>query len=203
MTGYPVREAFFSTTRQEAREQLGIRADERVLLVAGASQGSQTINRMVFEALPALLKHATVLHITGGSTTTWREAWTRLPTELRQRYHPSAFREDMPALMRAADLAIMRAGASVIGELPAAALPALLVPGTFAGGHQRANAAWLAEQGAAEMVEEQHLDALGARAIALLDNAQMLTEMRNAASSLARPDAAKDIADLVTEVARR
>ncbi len=105
--------------------------------------------------------------------------------------------------MLAADLAIMRAGASVIGELPAAGLPAILVPGRFAGGHQRDNAQWLEDHGAAEIVEQDNLDLLVPRAIALLGNPERLAEMRTAASALARPDAAEDIAILLGEVAKR
>ena len=63
-----------------------------------------------------------------------------LPAELANRYHPESFYEDLPVFMFAANLSIMRAGASILGELPAANLPAILIPGLYAGGHQQANA---------------------------------------------------------------
>lgn len=204
VTGYPVRSEFFSVTRDEARAQLGIAADTKVLLIAGASQGAATINAAVREGLAGLLARATVIHVTGSADEAGalaaREA---LDGTLRSRYHVAAYRDDLPVAMLAADLAIMRAGASVIGELPAAGLPALLVPGAFAGGHQRDNAAWLASQGAAEVVEEAEIRTLIPRAMALLGEPERLASMRKAALSLARPHAAADIVKLLKEVARR
>jgi UDP-N-acetylglucosamine--N-acetylmuramyl-(pentapeptide) pyrophosphoryl-undecaprenol N-acetylglucosamine transferase len=126
-----------------------------------------------------------------------------LEPELAARYEPAGYRDDMPVLMLAADLAVARAGASVLGELPAASLPAILVPGTFAGGHQRDNAAWLREAGAAEVVEESDIAGLAALILELLADAARLGQMKSAAARLARPDAAADIARMVVEAARR
>jgi UDP-N-acetylglucosamine--N-acetylmuramyl-(pentapeptide) pyrophosphoryl-undecaprenol N-acetylglucosamine transferase len=105
--------------------------------------------------------------------------------------------------MRAADLAIMRAGASTLGELPAAGLPAILIPGTYAGGHQVDNARWLEDAGAAAVIEEHAIAELPAAALALLRDDAQLAAMRTAAEQLARPNAATDIASLVLEVASR
>jgi UDP-N-acetylglucosamine--N-acetylmuramyl-(pentapeptide) pyrophosphoryl-undecaprenol N-acetylglucosamine transferase len=204
VTGYPVRSEFFAVTREDARARLGIADSERVLLVAGASQGSQTLNAAIAESLHGLLKRATVLHVTGNADIAEAEARrATLAPELAARYQVAAYRDDLPVAMVAADLAIMRAGASVIGELPAACLPALLVPGTFAGGHQRDNARWLASHGAAEVIEEREIAMLVPRAMALLDNEERLASMKSAAGTLARPNAAADIAAILREVARR
>lgn len=204
VTGYPVRPEFFTQSREAAREALGIAAGERVLLIAGASQGSQSINEVVFANLGALLRTGFVVHITGSADYSRAERLRgELPADVATNYQIAAFRNDLPTAMLAADLAIMRAGASVIGELPAAGLPALLVPGRFAGGHQRDNAKWLEDHGAAEIVEQDNLDLLVPRTIALLGNPERLSEMRTAASALARPDAAADIATLLSEVAKR
>lgn len=204
VSGYPVRPEFFAQTREQARSTLGLESESPVLLVAGASQGSRAINDVIFASIPALLRAASVVHITGASDLAEAAALrSGLPGELSDRYHIAAFRNDLPTAMLAADLAIMRAGASVIGELPAAGLPAILVPGKFAGGHQRDNAKWLEDHGAAEIVEQDNLDLLAPRTLALLGNPGRLAEMRAAAGALARPNAADDIAALLEEVARR
>lgn len=204
VTGYPVRETFFTLTRDDARAQLGIAPDERVVVIAGASQGARAINSAVFHGLLTLCRTATVVHITGeaglGAAIDVREA---LPPDLRDRYQPSPFRSDLPALMLAADVGVFRAGASVLGEIPAAALPSILIPGTFAGGHQRNNARWLADNGAAVILEEEGLEAFGARVRELLDDDVRREAMRVAARALARPDAAAAIAKVVMEVARK
>lgn len=203
VTGYPVREAFFAVSRDEARSRLGFEPGERVVVVAGASQGARVINRAVSDALPALCPRATVVHVTGeAGIDDARQVRDTLPTEIQARYQPSAFRADLPLLMLAADVGVFRAGASVLGEVPAAALPSVLIPGTFAGGHQRNNARWLAENGAALLLEEEDLGALGGRIVELLEDDERRDTMRAAARALARPDAAAAIARVVMEVAR-
>ena len=203
VTGYPVRSAFFGQTREEARHLLGIPADARVLLIAGASQGAAAINAAVFKGIRTLLNSGTVTHITGPADYDEARGFeSQLGEELAGRYHPSPFREDLPALMLAADLAVMRAGASTLGELTAAGLPAVLVPGTFAGGHQRANAQWLADAGAAIVLDEKDLGRLCDTVADLLEDEHRLAAMAAAARAHARPDAARDIAKLVLEVAK-
>jgi UDP-N-acetylglucosamine--N-acetylmuramyl-(pentapeptide) pyrophosphoryl-undecaprenol N-acetylglucosamine transferase len=203
VTGYPVRAAFFAQTREQARESLGIATSERVLLIAGASQGATAINAAVFAHLRDFLADLTVFHITGQADIDEAGGYESQVGDLAARYHPAAFRDDLPTLMLAADLAVMRAGASTLGELTAATLPAILVPGTFAGGHQRENAAWLANGGAAVVLEERDLRRLADTVSELFDEPGRLDTMRAAAARLARPDAAQAIANLVLEVAKR
>jgi UDP-N-acetylglucosamine--N-acetylmuramyl-(pentapeptide) pyrophosphoryl-undecaprenol N-acetylglucosamine transferase len=203
VTGYPVRDVFFETTREEARRQLDLSPDEKVVVVAGASQGAKAINEAVFTAVPSLAGKCTIFHVTGASDLP-RAAQLRneLPPAQTRHYQVADFRNDLPTVMLAADLGVFRAGASVLGEVPAAGLPAMLIPGTFAGGHQRDNARWLADAGAAVVLDEATMD-LGGSICELLDDNARLASMRAAARDLARPDAASRIADLIVEVARK
>jgi len=204
VSGYPVRQAFFTQTRTEARAALGLGAEERVVLIAGATQGSQAINRAVFSGLQRMVEVATIFHITGPADFGGAEERARnLEVAFPGRYRPAAYREDLPTIMLAADLAVMRAGASTLGEVPAAGLPSLLVPGRYAGGHQRANAQWLTDGGAAQILEEDQIDTLGDRVAVLLDDRERLDRMRIAAGKLARPAAADAIARVIEDVARR
>jgi UDP-N-acetylglucosamine--N-acetylmuramyl-(pentapeptide) pyrophosphoryl-undecaprenol N-acetylglucosamine transferase len=203
VTGYPVRKSFFEMSRDEARRELDLSPDDWVVVVAGATQGAKAINEAVFAAVPRLAGACTIFHVTGASDLP-RAAQIRneLPPAQTRHYQVAAFREDLPVLMKAADLGVFRAGASVLGEIPAAGLPSVLIPGSFAGGHQRDNARWLAEGGAAVVVEEAQLD-LGATVEELLGDEARLAAMREAANRLAHPDAADRIADLIVEVARK
>ncbi|MEP6872465.1 MAG: glycosyltransferase, partial [Anaerolineaceae bacterium] len=196
--------AFFNTTREEARRTLGVAAGERVIVIAGATQGAHAINEAVFKGLRTLVETMSVFHVTG--TADYDDAAgykSGLGEGLDAKYHVSAFREDLPTVMLAADLAVMRAGASVLGELPAAALPAILVPATYAGGHQRHNAAWLSQAGAAVIVEEANLAHLIDRVLSLVEDEALLASMRAAAHSLSRTDAAATIAAVIEGVAKR
>lgn len=201
VTGYPVRPEFRTADRAATRAALGV-GEEPMVLVAGASQGATTINRAMFRALPEMVSRAFVVHITGVADS--EEAEERrlgLPADAASRYVHASFRDDLPALMVAADVAVMRAGASVLGEVPAARLPAILIPGRFAGGHQRANAQWLVDGGAAEMLDESRIGELLPRVFGLIEDEQRRAAMRAAAQKLDRPDAAVDIARIVLEVA--
>jgi UDP-N-acetylglucosamine--N-acetylmuramyl-(pentapeptide) pyrophosphoryl-undecaprenol N-acetylglucosamine transferase len=203
VTGYPVRDAFWSTTREGARSRLGLPADANVLLVTGASQGAQRINDAVFHQLDALLEVAHIIHLTGANGEAAAMARRdELSPEARERYHVFGYLDDMPAAMAAADLAVMRAGASVLGELPAAGLPAVLVPGEYEGGHnQWPNARYLASEGAAVTLANDDLDQLGEVITNLLADQPRRTYMRESLQRLARPDATQRIAAIVREAA--
>ncbi len=202
VTGYPVRQEFFEARRESARTQLGFDAATPLLLITGATQGARALNAAVIAALPALLPRWMVLHQTGEAGITMaEEAAAVLPAEQRSRYRPLAYIDDMPAAMAAADLAVMRSGASSLAEPPAAGLPGILVPGVFAGAHQRHNAGFMASRGAAIVLDESRLDELATTVNGLLDDPQRLKKMALAASALAMPDAAQRIADLLLGVA--
>ncbi|HWQ29128.1 MAG TPA: undecaprenyldiphospho-muramoylpentapeptide beta-N-acetylglucosaminyltransferase [Dehalococcoidia bacterium] len=202
VVGYPVRDEFWSVERDEARRRLGLPQDERVLLVYGGSLGAHAINEAVFAQLPRLVERCVVLHVTGQADGALAaRARERLPERLRERYRPVAYLRELPAAMKAADLAVTRAGAAVLGELPAAGLPAILVPGVFEGHDQTPNAEYLASKGAAVVLPQTRLGELADQALALLDDREKLAAMAANARALARPDAADALADLLLEVA--
>ena len=203
VTGYPVREAFFGIDKAEARRKLDLEPDLKTLLVSGATAGAHSINQAVAGNLPRLLALAQVVHVSGAADHAWLlKVSERLPQGLRGRYHLHAYLHDeMPWAMGAADLAVMRAGASVLGELTATGLPAILVPYRYAGGHQRHNAFYLMSLGGAIVMEDSQLPQLYAMVRDLLGDETRLAEMAAALRSAARPQAARDIARLLREVA--
>jgi UDP-N-acetylglucosamine--N-acetylmuramyl-(pentapeptide) pyrophosphoryl-undecaprenol N-acetylglucosamine transferase len=115
-----------------------------------------------------------------------------------------AFIENVPGALARADLVISRAGANTVAELAAAGKAAVLIP--FPGAadqHQLANARVLARAGAARIIEQMDLTPanLVSEVRALLGAPARLEEMERAARSLARPDAAASIADLIEGLA--
>jgi UDP-N-acetylglucosamine--N-acetylmuramyl-(pentapeptide) pyrophosphoryl-undecaprenol N-acetylglucosamine transferase len=90
-------------------------------------------------------------------------------------------------------------------ELAAAGRPAILVPYPHATArHQHANAAWMAEAGAAEVIEDADLEPaeLAHRVSELFSDHSRLAAMADASRSLARPDAAQRIAAEISDAAR-
>ena len=202
VTGYPVRPQFYGPTREEGRRKLKIGLEGQVLLVAGASQGAKAINFSVAENLSELLEICQVIHVSGyGDEEEMRNRCRNLPERLKRRYHLYGYlHEDLPWAMAASDLAVCRAGASVIGELPASGLPAVLVPYPHAGGHQRYNALYLERYGAAITLENAHLPlSLLPIVRTLLSDRNRLACMATASRQLAKPNAARDIARLVVK----
>jgi len=204
VTGYPVRPVFWQAAKTEARRRLAIDPQERVLLITGATHGARSLNRMVADHLPQLLELCQIIHLSGHRDEPRLDRRRHdLPDRLRPRYHLYGYmHEDLPWAMAAADLALMRAGASVMGELPAVGLPAILVPYPHAGGHQVFNARFLADAGAAIVVEDNKLNGLLPLVGELLADEARRAAMTEALRRLARPDAAANIARLLLEVAK-
>ena len=206
VTGYPVRSEIVAVAGQRplVRRRLGLVADEPVILVFGGSRGARSINQALADALPVLLPHSQVLHVSG--TLDWPDVEARvqtLPQSLRGRYHVYPYLHDeMPLALAAADLAVARAGASTLGEFPALGLPSILVPYPYSGQHQDANAAYLADRGAAVKLADSELGTQLAPAILrLLGDPAALDAMAAAAQALARPDAARAIAAELADLA--
>ena len=206
VTGYPVRPEFAGLTREEARERLGLPQEEPVLLAFGGSHGARSINRAVTAVLEELLGMAQVVHISGRLDWPWvSERADRLPADLRSRYHPYPYlHEEMGYALAAADLVVCRAGASTLGELPYFGLPAVLVPYPHAWRYQRVNAEWLAERGAAVVLEDERLgETLLPTVRRLLADADRLKRMRERSRAVARPGAAARLAVQLRALARR
>jgi UDP-N-acetylglucosamine--N-acetylmuramyl-(pentapeptide) pyrophosphoryl-undecaprenol N-acetylglucosamine transferase len=204
VTGYPVRPELLEANQAIARGAFGLRAGLPVLLVFGGSRGSKSINRALVSALPELLQHCQVIHISGQTDWPWVAERTSTISG-SERYHPFPYlNEVMVQALAAADLVVARAGASVLGEFPAVRLPSILVPYPHAGQHQQANADYLAQRGAAVVINDQELPAQLAPAIlALLRSPDRLAAMSRAAAELARPDAAGSIVRELRRLAGR
>jgi len=196
VTGYPVREAFHGIDRVEARDALGLTSDEPVLLVMGGSRGARSINRAVGSILEQVLEMAQVVHLSGELDWPWvRERREALPQTLRERYHAMPYLHEMGYALAAADLALSRAGASTLGEMPFFGLPAVLVPYPHAWRYQRVNAEWLADRGAAVTLRDEQLEqALLPTLRRLLAGGERLAQMADRARAMSRPDAAARLA---------
>lgn len=176
------------------------------VLVIGGSQGARVLSQVVpaaIAALPADLRarlqvshqarpedadHVTAAYAAAGITA-----------------EVQPFFADVPDRIAAAHLVVSRSGASSLADITVIGRPAILIPFAAAtGDHQTANAQALADAGAAHVHPESVLDAdsLTRDIRAILTDPAQATAMAQAALTLARPDAARRLYDLVEEITR-
>ena len=204
VTGYPLRPGFEDLDKPLARAYFQLNGGP-ALLVTGAVRGAQRINDCIANHLEQWLEETQLIHISGvNDFERLSNLRDTLPAKLQSRYRLYTYMsEEMPLAMAACDLAVSRAGASVMGEYPAAGLPAVLAPLGEAGGHQRYNAELLADAGGAVVLDHDRVtDELYDTAIDLLTDKPRLKSMREAMLNLRRVDAAKRIAEVILGVAK-
>ena len=198
VTGRPIAPS--AADRARARERFGIPPDAQCVLVFGGSLGARTINAAALAAFAGAPFH--VLHVCGRRDYGELAAQARAPRyDLREYLDGERFAE----ALEAADLAVARAGGSVF-ELAAHGLPAILVPYPHAAAdHQSTNARWMTEAGAALAIPDAELSAerLAREVAELLGDREKLAAMASAARSLARPAAAREVADELLAAARQ
>jgi len=175
------------------------------VLVIGGSLGARALNELVPTALARLARDE--------RPEVWHQSGRALNEQTRTAYaaagltaHVEAFIDDMAAAYAWADLVICRAGALTVSELAAAGVAALLVPFPYAvDDHQTANARFLADAGAAWLIQQRDLtaDRLAdlLRESASAQGHARLLDMARAGRALARPNAAERVAERCLEVA--
>jgi UDP-N-acetylglucosamine--N-acetylmuramyl-(pentapeptide) pyrophosphoryl-undecaprenol N-acetylglucosamine transferase len=198
VTGTPVRREFFAVP------PLDPAASSRRLLVFGGSQGSRVMNRAMARAAVLLEKTGIeVVHQTGDKDLlATRQRYPRLPAN----WSLVPFLPKLYEQIAWADLVVCRAGAMTVAELAAAGRPSILIPfAAAAAGHQAENARALYRAGAAAVMEEKDFTAenLAGGVTAQLGDRPKLVAMGLKARSLARPDAARDLARLLFEAEQR
>jgi UDP-N-acetylglucosamine--N-acetylmuramyl-(pentapeptide) pyrophosphoryl-undecaprenol N-acetylglucosamine transferase len=194
VTGRPVPAP--AGDREAARARFGIGADETCVLVFGGSQGARSINHAALEAFAGA--RFRVLHAAG----------ERDLAELQApgaHYDLRGYIPDFGEALIASDLVVARAGGSIF-EIAAAGRPAVLIPYPYAtADHQAANARYMERAGAAVVIPDDELSGprLAQEVGHLLADRVRLATMARASESVAKPDAAGEIARELIAMARR
>jgi UDP-N-acetylglucosamine--N-acetylmuramyl-(pentapeptide) pyrophosphoryl-undecaprenol N-acetylglucosamine transferase len=198
VTGCPVREEFFSIAPRELQKPYR-------LLVTGGSQGALAINRTFVDAMDRLAvrkSELAIVHQTG------ERDYDAVRTAYARREYATAevvpFLSNMAERFAWADVIVCRAGAITASELAAAGRAAIFIPfGAATDSHQLRNAQEMASAGAGRVIPETELtaDRLCSEIFTLLDQPQEIARMSAAARSLARPDAARKIVNLIEGMA--
>ncbi len=172
------------------------------ILAIGGSQGAKVISEVVPDAISSLPKNVQkkiILHQQvrkGMQDAVYRE----LDKLHIHKFEVAPFFEDIGKIMNEADLVISRSGASIVTELMLVGKPSILVPYKFAtDDHQYYNAQYLVKKNAAVMIQEEMLtpEILTYKIANFIKHPEKLEKMANKAKLLAKPDAAKNVADIL------
>ncbi len=204
ITGTPVRGEFEYISRDEARKELQLSDDEKLVISVWGSLGAQNMNRIMGELIPMMDGRQGFRMIHAAGSLYYHELLEKLqesaPDYKNAGVEVREYIYDMPRLMAAADLILCRAGASTISELCYLGKPVIMVPSpNVTNNHQEKNARILETAGGAEVLLEEEFDAesLLERVNLLLKDERKLESMGKAMRALSVPDAAGEIAAII------
>ena len=199
-TGLPVSAAFTAPPATKAerlslRAELGAAPDRFLVVLTGGAAGAGRLYPKAM-ALVRAFPDVTVVTVCGRNEQLRR----RLTLECRRygdRLLPLGFVTNMAEWLRCADAVITKAGPGTIAETLCCGTPLLLT--SYLSGQEKGNAEFVVSAGAGRWVPQlpQLLEAVRE----LRDDPILLGQMRVAAASVGRPDAATAVARLIADMA--
>lgn len=192
VTGNPIRGSILNPCDViESRKKFGLDANKKTILVFGGSLGAKAINEAVSKYLSNFAKEQyQILWQTGKNY--------EIPTTPAN-IKAQVFIDDMAAAYAAADLVVSRSGATTTAELCIVGKPSILVPLPSASNNeQKHNALAMESKGAAIMcLNEKIGESLFSLADNLIKDTAKLQKIGSCATSLAKPEAAEKVAELI------
>ena len=206
--GIPLRCEFTNESRASARRKLNLSDEDFLIVSFGGSGGSQILNSSVIELMKSYsqknrrIKH---IHATGKR---YFENAMKFEAELcrgKSGCKIVPYIDGMPTYLLAADLVISRCGAVTLSELAAVGAPSILIPSpNVSEDHQRKNAIFLAQDGAAIMIDEEDLSerALLDATNSLFTDEEKRNRLTERISKYGRTDAKRIITDELIRLAK-
>jgi UDP-N-acetylglucosamine--N-acetylmuramyl-(pentapeptide) pyrophosphoryl-undecaprenol N-acetylglucosamine transferase len=206
VVGCPLRSGFANPQPNQAIEQLGLDKEKKILLITGASSGSENINTAVCSLLRKLDTFANnwqIVHLTGRRNL---EKVKSKYSDAKIDYMVLGYFDDMPDLLAAADLVIGRSGAVSVAEFAAAGTPSICMPYPYhRDRHQYLNAGKLVEAGAAVIVddipdEKDRAEWLWEELNELMKDQKKRQKMKRSCEAIAKKDAGLKVAEKLVKV---
>ncbi len=201
-TGQP-----YSVSKQQAvKEALGFNRHEPLVVVTGGGLGATSLNEAVIQVLDDLLQFTSVALVAGKANASVLQSSVKKRPNLQ--IHGYVSSEVMQQMLGAADIVVSRAGATTLLELASLAKPSIIVPNEqLTGGHQLKNAAVYAQAKAAIVIQDDQLSAEPLQLVdainATLLNASTMKRLSANIHTFAKPNAVKDMADLIIKAIRK
>ncbi len=198
LVGNPIRRALMDNYLRST-----LAHDRFTVLVFGGSLGARTINQRMIEALGHLEDLKDQVHFV-------HQTGKNEPDAMRKAYADRGFSaevlefiDDMSKAYARAELVVCRAGATTLAELTVCKKASILIPYPHAADdHQVKNGQALVDAGAAVMFRESELtgEKLAQEIRALITDPARRKKMEKRAGLLGRPEAAKELADVLVEL---
>ena len=204
MTGNPVCEIFYGLTKEKAREELGIGADERILFATGGSLGARTINSTIMDLVKNHKEPGFRIILACG-----KNAFPLLEEEAKKYFPVLTLKDylyDQHLYLAAADIVLCRAGALTCSEIAILSKASVMVPYPYAAGdHQTFNARTFSDIGASILIADMDLNysILFDQISNLFADPQRMTQIGKLAGTLALPDAASMIYEELQNIIRK
>ena len=203
LTGNPVRKNLVGTVanKEEALKYFNLDEEKQVILIIGGSLGARTLNESVMANLK-VIEQTNVQIIWQTGSYYYKEMLERLGANYPKNLWPAEFVSRMDLAYAAADIVISRAGAGTISELCLLGKPSVLVPSpNVAEDHQTKNAQSLVDNQAALLIKDaDSKEFLLKETFKLLLDKPRLNSLSENIRKLGRPNAAKDIVNVIIEV---
>ena len=207
VTGNPIREEFATLTKEQARENLGLK-NKLTMTVMGGSQGAKTINNTMVEVLKEFAQDRGIQIIFQTGKKNYDEIIEKLKLvypacEQNSGVIVKPYFMDMISVLKASDIVVSRAGSLSLSEICASGAAPILVPYPHAAAnHQRINAKYFLDMGACIYVEDKDLEPNKLREIinSLLDNRIKMNYLKQNSSHLAKLDATEKIVECLRKM---
>ena len=206
VVGNPTRKSFGAITRSEARRRLSIPDGKRLIVSFGGSLGADTLNTAILGFIEGVvLRRDDIFHIHATGRQYYKQISESHSSTLKQKQSIRIlpYIEDMPTVLRAADIAITRSGAITVSELSKCATPSILIPSpNVTANHQFINAEYMVSKGAAIVIEEKDLtpQRLSDEVISLLTSRAKMHRMSVCAKNVCVKDTDALIVSAIREI---
>ena len=210
IVGMPVRREFLYTTKEQARQELGLSG--HVVVSAFGSQGAKIMNETMADMMPLEQKDGFPfhhIHATGSFGKEWMPKRVKDNGVDYENIEDLDIREyiyNMPTVMAAADIVIGRAGSATCNEIAASGTPCILIPSpNVTNNHQEKNARVLEEGGGAVVVLEKDCspEKMYGLIRSLLDDEARREEMSRKLHTMVHLNSTERICDIVEQLSKR
>ena len=205
--GVPINDKIHKFSEREqlsAKKELNFNTDKKLIFVTGGGQGAVSLNSVIDEIATKIIANNAQILLTVG-----RGNVDKIMSSNTKDFMAVEFLTDeYLAALSAADIVIVRAGATTMAEMAAAGKAAIIVPNPhLSGDHQTKNAKVYEDAHAAIVLKQDEIsenpDIMENAIIELLYDAKLRETLAKNLAKFAKPNALNDIVEMILQTAKK